>query len=361
MISPTVDDAPIALPSIPSSVRLVNDQTRQTVQHSTTDFELNSSPACARVMTLPSTPPIAHLENPQIQYTVQHPIHDFETTSPTINATASTLPSTPAVHLAELQTHQTIQQLIPPSHFVLNFRVNSFDSSRHGPWYCLESLPGPIIYVQHAVNCFCMFQSFCATIIYHRMFCFKGIADLDAAESGGLSLSEETASRWETTLNRISSGWKMILSGATLVLLPSLPGMLQLQPIFNNALSRTFVIASLLLTCASFICSLLYIGFKRSFLTPRMVDQWKAAADHNSEFWRLIALPLSFIIWAVIFFIAAVLFLAWSGIAGSSSDTTVSPGAGNAVMPLSGIFITSMFVVCVAKVYFAINRLLADT
>ncbi|KAF9567666.1 hypothetical protein CPC08DRAFT_719311 [Agrocybe pediades] len=108
--------------------------------------------------------------------------------------------------------------------------------------------------------------------------------------------------------------WRLvsILCG---ILLPLSIAFLQVNGVAENIVTRTLTLSAAVFASSGLLTSGLYVCNKARFQSKKLGKKWKQASEnHRSsesvEFWALLALPLSSLIWSAICCICTVLAVA---------------------------------------------------
>ncbi|KAF8189652.1 hypothetical protein BJ912DRAFT_1142882 [Pholiota molesta] len=133
--------------------------------------------------------------------------------------------------------------------------------------------------------------------------------------------------QWEASLKYMSTEWKISSAGCVLFV-PLTVGLLQINAIFQNVLTRTAVVAAFIFAIAGLALSAHFMARLPQFNKRKCRKAW-AKASHSCtdlesvEFWSVFALPMALLLWSAILCIATVLILAWTSqdVGGAFSDS----------------------------------------
>ncbi|PPQ95952.1 hypothetical protein CVT26_016118, partial [Gymnopilus dilepis] len=179
--------------------------------------------------------------------------------------------------------------------------------------------------------------------MYHYQHVDSNLEDsLDLADVGG--------PQWKTVIAGITFAWKTCQLAST-GLIASVLAVLQIPTVFGGIASRTFAMATVLCSCACLVSSTLWMASKEDFLRRRAMDKWKAASGATHEFWILVALPVSFILWSSTFFLVILVLLVWD-LLGPELSTS-----NNVSFIISAIFLTSIPIASGVMIFFAMKQI----
>ncbi|CAA7265351.1 unnamed protein product [Cyclocybe aegerita] len=128
---------------------------------------------------------------------------------------------------------------------------------------------------------------------------------------------QEISAGWRDTITILMPLWKLVRI-ASAIFLPLCLALLQIDPIRNSLVSRTFAISALIFSFDGLLSSCVYVGFKDRISSSQVAKRWQASSSDTfaniqaSKFWAAIAMPISSMGWCVIWFMLSMFVLAWN-------------------------------------------------
>ncbi|KAF8972105.1 hypothetical protein BDZ97DRAFT_1011644 [Flammula alnicola] len=183
--------------------------------------------------------------------------------------------------------------------------------------------------------------------------------------------------KWYRLVRKLMKVWKLVRLGCAL-LLPLSIAFLQLDSVINNVLGRTTAISAFIFSSTGLALSCLYMATKSTFSDRRFRNKWVEACTFPNkymfdvtmvlqasrsgletmeavEFWALLALPLSSLVWSVLFCVSTILIVVWTEQNGRGILTNGDYNVGQAAFVSSATFLTTLTLTIIAQIYRAVK------
>ncbi|KAF8966028.1 hypothetical protein BDZ97DRAFT_1917736 [Flammula alnicola] len=166
--------------------------------------------------------------------------------------------------------------------------------------------------------------------------------------------------KWHRLVRKLMKVWKLVRLGCAL-LLPLSIAFLQLDSVFNNVLGRTTAISAFIFSSTGLALSCLFIASKTTFNDRNFRNKWVEVSRSGLEtmeaveFWALLALPLSSLVWSVLFCVSTILIVVWTEQNGRGILTNGDYNVGQAAFVSSATFLTTLTLTIIAQIYRAMK------
>ncbi|KAJ3510063.1 hypothetical protein NLJ89_g4882 [Agrocybe chaxingu] len=136
--------------------------------------------------------------------------------------------------------------------------------------------------------------------------------------------------------------------------------LLQISPVLNNAFPRTCAFSAIIFSAHGLISSGIYIGLRHRLLLSRVEGLWKDASTtpmdpDSSKFWISIATPMAYTAWSYLWFMLAIIRLAWSP---AHQDNEIQTQNSDASAYVNGIWVSLLVLFSIFQLWRAIRLLL---
>ncbi|KAF8189668.1 hypothetical protein BJ912DRAFT_966085 [Pholiota molesta] len=243
---------------------------------------------------------------------------------------------------------------LPPPHRITYYQCPRCDAHLLHPDYLSPDQPARfLLYIDLIISFLCLLPTLGITKFYYSLFRYNPAnAAENRAERGCALPSLPINLYWdEEILERIALIWSACLGLSYGGVLASVMGFVQLLSVRNNPVFTTLVLGACVLSWSSTICGFLYTGYKKSFLTPRIAEQWVLVSGFSQvPFWRLLALPVILLAWGFIFCFIATIYVSFTGF--NNAPPSAAP-----LTAVGGLFVLGIFALCAALIYNAAKSL----